>query len=230
MTESEEMYLVTIACLQEETPVRAIPLSRLAGELGLSPISANQMVRKLEDASLVAYTPYKGVDLTPAGRQAALSILRYRRIWEVFLVERLRFSPAEAETLACRMEHVFPSEGIERLAELLGNPLQSPQGRLIPAPLAGGALTSCLRLDQLKPGEGGTVERLEAGPAERSFLSAQGLCPGVRIEVLASGNEHALLVKVTSGGSLHLSSQVAQAIWVSPDLPSNPLHLSTNTL
>jgi DtxR family Mn-dependent transcriptional regulator len=219
MTESEEMYLVTIACLQEDAPEAAIPLSRLAGELGLSPISANQMVRKLEDASLVAYTPYKGVDLTPAGRQAALSILRFRRIWEVFLVERLHFSPAEAETLACRMEHVFPSEGIERLAGLLGNPLQSPQGRLIPAPLAGGALrASCLRLDQLKPGEGGMVERLEAGSAECSFLSAQGLRPGARIDVLAAGSERALLVKVAIGGSLHLSSQVAQAIWVSRDL------------
>jgi DtxR family Mn-dependent transcriptional regulator len=215
MTESEEMYLVTIASLQEASSEEIIPIGRLADALGLSPVSANQMVRKLVNASLVMYAPYKGVSLTPAGKQDALSILRFRRIWEVFLVERLRFSSHEATKLACKMEHAFPAEGIERLASYLGNPLLSPKGHPIPAPLSGGKLVTCLRLDQLKPGESGRVERLEASPAERSFLFAHDLCPGAQVAVLA-GSDQSILVKVESRSPLHLSSQVAQTIWITP--------------
>jgi len=83
------MYLVTIARLREGD--RPLPLSRLAKELSISPISANEMCRKMQDEELVVYRPYKGVSLTPEGEQRACYVLRRHRLWEVFLVRQLGF-------------------------------------------------------------------------------------------------------------------------------------------
>lgn len=214
MSESEEMYLVTIARLQEAGTDGAIPLARLAEELAVGPVSANQMVRKLEDCGLVVYTPYKGVDLSPAGRQTALSLLRYRRMWEVFLVEHLHYSPSEAETLACRMEHVFSAEGIERLSGFLGHPVLSPAGLPIPEAQNPSDQPVGVRLDRLTPGEDGTVESVQAGLVERSFLSSEGIFAGSRITLLGVGCDGTVLLKTQTGSALHLSAEIAQTIWV----------------
>ena len=91
MTEAAEMYLLRIALLaQDQEPV---PISRLADALDVSPISANQMCRKLETRGLVTYQPYKGVTLTPKGKHIALQVLRKRRLWEVFLGSKLGLDP-----------------------------------------------------------------------------------------------------------------------------------------
>ena len=132
LSESEEMYLVTIARLVESGQSAPTPVAQLACELAIAPVSANQMIRKLEEVKLLYYTPYKGVELTEAGWQAALDILRHRRLWEVFLVEKLHYTPQEAEVLACRLEHNLPPEAAARLAAFLGHPTSSPQGHPIP--------------------------------------------------------------------------------------------------
>ena len=109
LSEREEMYLVTIARIQEAGDAGPVPLKTLARELGIGSISTNQMVRTLEEAGWLIYTPYKGVEFTPPGRQRALRILRHRRLWQVFLVERIGYSSDEASELACRLEHTLPS-------------------------------------------------------------------------------------------------------------------------
>ena len=80
ITESTEMYLLRIALLSEEGD--PVPISQLAEELDISPVSTNQMCRKLEEKDLVEYQPYKGVTLTLQGEVIALRVLRKRRLWE----------------------------------------------------------------------------------------------------------------------------------------------------
>ena len=101
MSESEEMYLITIARLFEGGVEDPVSVSRIAGELSIQPVSANQMVHKLVEEGLVEYFPYKGVSLTPKGQAAAQQVLRGRRLWEVFLVNHLELSPGEADAMAC---------------------------------------------------------------------------------------------------------------------------------
>jgi Mn-dependent DtxR family transcriptional regulator len=132
MSESEDMYLLTVAKLVEAGAQAPIPVSRLAQELSIQPISANQMIRKLEEAGWLRYTPYKGVELTQEGEGLALRTLRHRRLWEVFLVENLQLSLDEADEMACRLEHILPAEVAERLAGFLGYPATSPRGKPIP--------------------------------------------------------------------------------------------------
>jgi DtxR family Mn-dependent transcriptional regulator len=131
------MYLITVAVAEEDGRPAPWPLAGLAEALGISPISANQMVRRLADRGLVEYHPYRGVSLTPRGRRAARRVLRGRRLWATFLVEHLGFTPGEADALACSLEHVTPPAAADRLARYLGDPAVEPLGRVIP-PAAGG--------------------------------------------------------------------------------------------
>lgn len=215
LTESEEMYLVSIATLQEDGAAEPVPVSLLANELNIAAVSANQMIRKLEECGLVRYSPYKGVSLTEDGEKAALRVLRHRRLWEVFLVEHLHFSPAEAALQACRVEHVFPDEAVERLAEYLGHPAASPQGRAIPVPHEARRLENDLCLSQLKAGQEGVVRQINAGAAARAFLVTQGLSMGDQLTVLASAQSGDMLLKA-SGVTLNLAAELVQAIRVFP--------------
>ena len=78
------------------------------------------------------YQPYHGVALTSAGRRVAGRVLRGRRLWACFLSGRLGYSPGEADTLACSLEHVTPPEAADRLARFLGDPAADPFDRPIP--------------------------------------------------------------------------------------------------
>ena len=119
LSESEEMYLVTIAKLIENGKPSPISISVLAHEMDILPVSANQMIRKLAEQGLVNYMPYRGVELNDSGKQKATQIIRYRRLWEVFLVKNLDVSVREAEELACRLEHITPASISDSLSSFL---------------------------------------------------------------------------------------------------------------
>ncbi len=131
MSESVEMYLLRVVQLREDaqTPVS---LSRLAEVMAISPVSVNEMCHKMVAQGLVRYTPYKGVVLTPYGEEQINSLLRRRRLWVVFLEEKLGMDEAQAEEVACHLEHVTPCEVADRLDAYLGHPRTTPQGRPIP--------------------------------------------------------------------------------------------------
>jgi DtxR family Mn-dependent transcriptional regulator len=196
MSESEEMYLITIARLIERGVEAPVPIPLLAGELSIQPVSANQMVHKLAEEGLVEYLPYKGAQLTLKGQEIARKVLRDRRLWEVFLVEHLELPHREADALACRLEHIT-AEGIaSRLANYLGQPTMSPQGLPIPE-VEGKAFAPALRpLSDLAVGESGEVMRLEGDPATQAFLIAEGLRQGLRVKPLAIGGNGAMLLEV----------------------------------
>ncbi len=211
MSESEEMYLITLARLVEQGIEEPVPIPLLAEERSIQPVSVNQMVHKLAEEGLVNYLPYKGVELTSKGRQVASQVLRDRRLWEVFLVEHLKLSPAEADALACRFEHITPKKLTCRLAEFLGYPAVSPQGLPIPAVNGDGDEEPALPLTGLSIGQRGEVIRLEGDPAIRAFLEAEGVRPGARVIPLAIGSEGVLLLQVGEK-RLHLAGEVADKI------------------
>jgi DtxR family Mn-dependent transcriptional regulator len=116
------MYLLTISRALEEGHEGPLGLAALAERLGVSSASANEMIRKMADRDLVAYEPYKGASLTSAGSAIARRVLRTRRLWARFLADHLGFTPAEADEMACDLEHVTSSGAAERLADYLGHP------------------------------------------------------------------------------------------------------------
>lgn len=218
ISESEEMYLITIARLVEQGEEEPVSVSRLASELSIQPVSANQMVHKLAEEEFVEYLPYKGVQLKPKGQEVAQKVLRDRRLWEVFLVTHLELPPSEADALACRLEHITPKGVTCRLAKFLDHPSFTPQGLPIPD-LNGGDVTHRVQpLSELGVGDWGEVIRIEGDPATQAFLEAEGFRPGIEVIPLAMGKDGALLLQV-GRERLHLSQTVADSILIA--IPTN---------
>jgi DtxR family transcriptional regulator, Mn-dependent transcriptional regulator len=212
-SESEQMYLVTIAQIQE-TEAGPVSITHLANELAILPVSVNQMIRKLADTGVVIYTPYKGVSLTASGAEIALRILRHRRLWEVFLVKRLGYSPLEADNIACRLEHILPASAADRLADHLGNPQLSPKGRTIPEADATSSPTRCFPLIKLRVNESAQVIDVKVDTPARSFLIEHDLSPGHSVTLLASSDNDDLLLETDSGKTVCLSKRLADSVIV----------------
>lgn len=213
LSENVQMYLVNILRLSEgEQPV---PLSQLAAALDVSPISVNQMCRKLQDEGLVEYTPYRGVALTPTGGQLASRVLRGHRLWEVFLVEHLHLGWQEAHDVACLLEHDTPGWVAERLADFLHHPRVNPEGEPIPDATGTPSKKREQTLADLEVGQKGYYLRCTADDASGEFLVGQGLRPGARVQVLASGAQ-SLLVEV-SGRKVTLDRLLAGTVQVEPE-------------
>lgn len=214
-SESEEMYLVKLAHLLEDGHQTPVPLPILAQALGVQPASANQMVRRLSEMGLLRYEPYRGVAFTPAGNRLTQTILRFRRLWAVFLAHHLGFSPVEADTLACALEHQTTPALADRLDRFLGFPRQDPLGKPIPEQTDEAIQPTGAPLSALPVGAAGQIIRIpEAGPV-RDFLLAGDIRPGKTITVNGKAEGDALLV--ASGDRLVcLSADIAGQIVVLP--------------
>jgi DtxR family Mn-dependent transcriptional regulator len=211
-SESIEMYLLRVALLQKSK--EPVPIPMLAQELSVSPVSANEMCRKLTERALITYEPYKGVTLTTKGEKLAGRVLRCRRLWEVFFVQKLSIEPEEAEEMACRFEHVTPDELADRLAVFLENPTLSPQNEPIPAANDMPSDRLGQPLTTLAAGEQGQIVNINADDRTKEFLHHQGIYPGARATVLAVAPDGALLLDV-SGQRLSLCQEIARDVEIS---------------
>ena len=210
-SENVEMYLVNLALLAEKGIPCPIPVPRLAEELEIQTVSANQMVRKLEEAGLVEYQPYKGVSLTLEGEQLVNLILRNRRLWEVFFVKELGFSSTRADELACRMEHITEDEVADRLSSYLDHPTMSPTGKVIPLAHGENALTRGYPLTALQPGKRGVIHQILAEPETSTYLHSEGMVPGVVVKLLAASSSGTFLLNVENK-KITLTADIAEKI------------------
>jgi DtxR family Mn-dependent transcriptional regulator len=213
LSESVETYLITIVRLRVD--YKPVPLSQLADMLSISPVSVNEMCRKLQDQGFAVYQPYKGVSLTPEGEQRAYYILRRHRLWEVFLVQKLGFDYDEAHDAACQLEHSTPNLVADRLDTFLEYPPVNPEG--VPIPRADGILPtrSWLLLTELLAGQTCHVIRCEANQAGCFFLGEQGVRPGALLTMLAI-TANSLLVQVGEA-QISLAQTLAEQIIVEPE-------------
>jgi DtxR family Mn-dependent transcriptional regulator len=204
------MYLLTLAMAEEEGRTGPFPVAGLAERLGVSVASVNEMVRKLERRGLLAYEPYRGMSLTPDGRSIALRVLRVRRLWSAFLAGSLGLAPREADTVACRLEHVTPGPVADRLAEFLGDPATGSLGHPIPPRTGAAPARPVVSLASLSAGS--TAEVVAAGDGEAAaFLARHGIRPGATVVVEAAGPQGML---VSADGSVDLGPAAAAAVLV----------------
>jgi DtxR family Mn-dependent transcriptional regulator len=214
ISESEQMYLITIARLIEGGEQEPIPLSDIAKEMSVLPVSVNQMVRKLEGDGFLHYLPYKGVELTNLGKKIAFRTLRNRRLWEVFLVDHLKVSLEEADVMACTMEHVTPDDIAQRLANFLGDPAIGPGGQPIPNLESDQAIQDWVPLTELEVGMAAKIADVDAPPAVIRFLNEEGLHPGSEVSLRAIGARDSRLVEVGKS-FVELSADIASLIQMS---------------
>lgn len=215
-SESEEMFLITVARAVEDGQASPVPVPLVADGLSISRVSANEMAKKLVGRGFVKYEPYRGVTLTVAGTSVANRVLRRRRLWALFLAEHLGLTPEAADTVACEFEHITPAEVASRLAGFLGDPALDPEGRPIPA--AGASVPLAPHetpLANLGVGRRCRVTRIAGDSATRSFLEDEGITEGTVITLLATGSDHGCLVEA-SNRHIHMSAEVASHVLVTP--------------
>jgi DtxR family transcriptional regulator, Mn-dependent transcriptional regulator len=214
-SESEEMFLITVARAIEDGHSGPVPVPLLAEGLSISRVSANDTAKKLVARGFIEYEPYHGVTLTAGGTAIANRVLRRRRLWALFLAEHLGLTAAAADTVACEFEHITPAEVASRLADFLGDPTVDPGGKPIPA--AGSTSDTApseLTLADLEVGRRARVTRVAGDQAVRSFLLDEGIIDGVEVTLLAVGADHGCLVD-TPRGHVHMSAQIALNVIVS---------------
>ncbi|MDQ3536196.1 MAG: metal-dependent transcriptional regulator, partial [Bacteroidota bacterium] len=129
---SEENYLKCIYHLSKDGEEEEVSTNAIAEYLKTRPASVTDMIRKLDKKGVIIYKKYQGVSLSPKGLAEALYVVRKHRLWEVFLVEKLKFHWDEVHEVAEQLEHIKSSLLIERLDKFLGSPQYDPHGYPIP--------------------------------------------------------------------------------------------------
>ena len=213
LTRSVEDYLKAIYRLSPEG--RPAATSDIARLLELSAPSVSGMVKRLSELGFLEHIPYKGVQLTEAGRRAALRMVRRHRLIEAYLVQFLGYSWDTVHVEAERLEHAVSDTLVERMAAALGHPVVDPHGD--PIPSADGSIheTACTPLADVDIGETVEIRRVDESEPERlRYLALLGLVPGVVLTVL-DRQPFGGPVTVESAGERHsIGAELAQVVLV----------------
>ena len=193
----------------------------LAEALGLSPGTVTAALKRLADRHLADHKPYRGVELTPSGRQVAVACIRRHRIVERFLSDMLGYAWNEADRLAPSFEHDLPQEVEERLYLAMHRPVTCPHGFPIPAPEVA-EIPDMPPLYALEPGDSAVVAVPgSTDPDVVAFLDTLGLRPGVRVDVREKHPFDGPLVLRVEGQDRTLSERLARQIFVMKDVPAD---------
>ena len=184
LSRSIEDYLKVIYRLEQASG--SAQTSAIAEALSIAPPSVSGMVRRLASAGLVTHVPYRGVELTGAGQQQALKMLRRHRILESYLIGRLGYDWDDVHQEAERMEHAVSDELIERMATTLGNPTHDPHGAPIPSATGKIEAPRYLPMTEIEVGVASRFRLVDdADPERLRFIASLGLRPGVEFKVIA---------------------------------------------
>lgn len=211
LIDTTEMYLRTVYELEEEgvLPLRA----RIAERLGQSGPTVSQTVARMERDGLLTVADDRRLELTDAGRQEAVGVMRKHRLAERLLLDVIGLDWEDVHIEACRWEHVMSDAVERRILALLDKPLVCPHGNPIPGldqlglPFATsaevGPLVSLRQAATRTAGPDGVSvvinrisEQLQPDAALMHRLTTAGMRPGKVVTVAVGGGG----VRVQSGG------------------------------
>jgi DtxR family Mn-dependent transcriptional regulator len=179
-----EDYAKAIYALQVEAG-GPVTNNALAERLDVTAASASNMVKKLSTLGLAEHLPYRGVQLTPAGRRVALEVLRHHRLLELYLSRSLGVPWDRVHDEAEVLEHHISEELEELIAEALGNPTRDPHGDPIPTRELELIEDVACTLGSLEPGRRGRFTRIsDSDPEMLRYLAEKGIAPGDEFEVV----------------------------------------------
>ena len=219
-SESREMYLKSIYELAAGDEL--VPVSLLAKRMGISPVSASEMLKRLEEHGLITHTPYKGVSLTDSGLRRALIVVRRQRLWGRFLADHLHLRWSQVYDLSCRLEHAADETVTESLAEFLGNPSFCPHGH--PIPDAQGKLENqpafpLHEVDFEVEVEVTRIDQPELTLCEH--LEEKGIFPGTILSIIDEAPYNGPFTLLLDGKETTLGREIASRVMVHPTQQSS---------
>lgn len=211
---AEENYLKAIFHLSDGG-ASDVSTNALSDLMNTKPASVSDMIRKLDEKGMVTYKKYYGVNVSKKGKMMALQVIRKHRLWEVFLVEKLKFSWDEVHEVAEQLEHIRSGLLIQRLDEFLDFPKVDPHGDPIPDENGVMAVAKKTQLDKMEIGMKGKVVAVNDGDASfLQYLDKIGIYLGAKLEVVD---------KVTFDGSLEISVDGDRKVFISREVSQNIL-------
>lgn len=214
LTSAEENYLKAIYHLSEGGK-KGVSTNDVSAAMKTKPASVSDMLRKLGEKEVIEYRKYYGLHITEEGKKLALQTIRKHRLWEVFLVEKLKFSWDEVEEVADELSHVKSRVLIQRLDEYLGFPKFDPHGDPIPDEYGDVRARPRLPLNELDLGSTGQIVAVkDSSPAFLRYLDKVGAYIGARIKVID---------KTEFDGSVEILVDNKKSIFMSKDVAGNIL-------
>ena len=211
---AEENYIKAIFHLQQKK-TGAVSTNAIADRMETKASSTTDMVQKLADKKVLSYVKYKGAQLTQEGRKAATTIIRKHRLWEVFLVDKLKFHWDEVHEIAEQLEHIHSAELIKRLDTFLGNPAFDPHGDPIPDEHGNFIKTEKKLLSQLKKSQFGVcVGVKESSPEYLQYLDKKKISIGTKINVLGKEFFDGSMVIEVRRENFFISKKIAENLYV----------------
>ncbi len=212
---AEENYLKTIYHLSN-SETEAITTNAIADTLKTKPASVTDMMRKLSKKGLVIYKRYHGVSISDDGKKEALRVVRKHRLWEVFLVDKLRFNWDEVHDVAEQLEHIKSTLLIRRLDEFLNFPKFDPHGDPIPDENGEFVVKVKFPLAEMEINASGMIVAVDDSNASfLQYLDKIGAYLGARIKVLDKIEfDNSLEIKIDNGKTVFISKEVSKNILI----------------
>jgi len=229
LSQAVEDYLKSIYELTHDD--RRAGTNQIAERMGVKPASVTGMLKKLAatEPPLLDYHKHRGVELTQAGKQAALEIIRHHRLLELYLHANLGYGWDEVHDEADRLEHVISENLEERIAQALGDPHHDPHGDPIPSRDLNLPPYSDLTLQELRTGQQAVVQRVGGDdPGLLRFLRTIGLTPSAHLTVLDYSPYDGNLRLQVDDQVIVLGPIITQQIYVELSPPNQP-SLKTQT-
>lgn len=211
---AEENYIKAIYQLHGTD--ENVTTNDLAERLNTKAASVTDMLKKLKTKKLLHYEPYQGVRLNAEGKKVALSILRRHRLWEYFLVEKLRLGWDEVHAIAEELEHVSSRKLIDHLDVFLNYPKFDPHGD--PIPDSNGKMVTQQQINLIELPENKLAEVTSVGSQSSELLEVlkhKNITIGTKLEVKKKFRfDNSVEIKIKNAAASTLSKQLAQALFV----------------
>ncbi len=212
---AEENYLKAIYHLAEQSG-DSVSTNAIADMLNTRAASVTDMIKRLSGKGILSYQKYKGVYVSEEGRKAALQVIRKHRLWETFLVEKLKFNWDEVHDVAEQLEHIKSPLLIKRLDEFLGYPKYDPHGDPIPDEHGEYKSKPQAPVSSCETGQSVIVVSVQDdSPAFLQYLDKIGTYIGARIKVLDKVEfDGSMEIQIDNKKTVFISREVSENIWV----------------
>lgn len=209
---AEENYLKTIYHLSRGGD-NEVSTNAIAEGLNTKPASVSDMIRKLHNKGVIFYQKYQGVNVSEEGKVAALQVIRKHRLWEVFLVEKLKFSWDEVHEIAEQLEHIKSPLLIKRLDEFLEFPKIDPHGDPIPDENGEFKAKPQIDLNNFPEKKKGVIVAVnDSSSLFLQYMDKIGANLGAKVEILE---------RVEFDGSIELLIDNSKKVFVSKEVGKN---------
>jgi DtxR family Mn-dependent transcriptional regulator len=212
---AEENYLKAVYHLSAEGETE-VSTNAIAEEMQTKAASVSDMMRRLSEKELVHYKKYQGVRISDDGARAALQVVRKHRLWEVFLVEKLKFSWDQVHEIAEQLEHIKSPLLIKRLDEFLGHPKYDPHGDPIPDENGEFKEKPQIPLSSTNLNDDGIVVAVkDTSPVFLQHLDRIGIYLGAKIKTIEKTEfDGSMEILIDQKNKLFISKEVAQNVLV----------------